>query len=142
MFYAKSTGGFYDAAIHGDNIPSDAVEITSDSVYESVKSPPEGKMLSSDENGYPVLIDIPVVVLIPQFVSRFQGRAALANAGHFTTVNNYMASLPVDNLQRLAWEDAHEFRRNSPTVAAMQALLNLSDAEIDDLFIEAATIEA
>ena len=78
---------------------------------------------------------------VPQIVSRFQGRAALANAGHFTTVNNYMASLPVDNLQRLAWEDAQEFRRNSPTVAAMQALLGLSDTEIDDLFIEAATIE-
>ena len=79
---------------------------------------------------------------IPQVVSRFQGRAALANAGHFTTVNNYMSSFPVDNFQRLAWEDAQEFRRNSPTVAAMQTLLNLSDAEIDDLFIEAATIEA
>ena len=28
MFYSKSTGGFYDAEIHGNNIPSDAVEIT------------------------------------------------------------------------------------------------------------------
>ena len=27
MFYSKSTGGFYDTAIHGDNIPADAVEI-------------------------------------------------------------------------------------------------------------------
>ena len=142
MFYAKSTGGFYDAAIHGDNIPSDAVEITSDYRWELISGQSEGKIISSDENGYPVLIDIPVVVVIPQVVSRFQGRAALANAGHFTTVNNYMSSLPVDNLQRLAWEDAQEFRRNSPTVAAMQTLLNLSDAEIDDLFIEAATIEA
>lgn len=83
-----------------------------------------------------------IINTIPQVVSRFQGRAALANSGHFTTVNNYMASLPVDNLQRLAWEDAQEFRRNSPTVAAMQTLLGLSDAEIDDLFIDAATIEA
>lgn len=142
MFYAKSTGGFYDAAIHGDNIPSDAVEITSDYRWELISGQSEGKIISSDESGYPILIDIPVVVVIPQVVSRFQGRAALANAGHFTTVNNYMSSFPVDNLQRLAWEDAQEFRRNSPTVAAMQTLLNLSDAEIDDLFIEAATIEA
>ena len=142
MFYAKSTGGFYDAAIHGGNIPSDAVEITSDYRWELISGQSEGKIISSDESGYPILIDIPVVVVIPQVVSRFQGRAALANAGHFTTVNNYMSSFPVDNLQRLAWEDAQEFRRNSPTVAAMQTLLNLSDAEIDDLFIEAATIEA
>ena len=142
MFYAKSTGGFYDAAIHGDNIPSDAVEITSDYRWELISGQSEGKIISSDESGYPILIDIPVVVVIPQVVSRFQGRASLANAGHFTTVNNYMSSLPVDNLQRLAWEDAQEFRRNSPTVSAMQTLLGLSDAEIDDLFTDAATIEA
>ena len=30
MFYLKSTGGFYDAEIHGDAIPADAVEITRD----------------------------------------------------------------------------------------------------------------
>ena len=28
MFYSKTTGGFYDRAIHGDNIPEDSVEIT------------------------------------------------------------------------------------------------------------------
>jgi hypothetical protein len=45
-------------------------------------------------------------------------------------------------LARLAWEDAREFRRHSPTVLAMAAELNLTDAQIDQLFITAAAIEA
>lgn len=28
MFYSAETGGFYDNAIHGDNIPPGAVEIS------------------------------------------------------------------------------------------------------------------
>ena len=28
MFYSKTTNGFYTREIHGDNIPTDAVEIT------------------------------------------------------------------------------------------------------------------
>jgi len=30
MFASKSTRGFYDAAIHGDNMPADVVEITTE----------------------------------------------------------------------------------------------------------------
>jgi hypothetical protein len=45
-------------------------------------------------------------------------------------------------LVRLAWKEALEFERNSPTVAAMAAALNLSGNQLDDLFIAAAQIEA
>ncbi len=59
MFYSKSTGGFYDTAIHGDNIPSDAVEITSEQYAALLEGQSQGKIISADENGYQILIDPP-----------------------------------------------------------------------------------
>jgi len=59
MFYAKSTNGFYDAAIHGDNIPADAVEITVEEHQALLEGQSQGKIISADKNGKPVLKDPP-----------------------------------------------------------------------------------
>lgn len=59
MKYSKSTGGFYDPAYHGDNIPVDAVDITNDE-YEALKAGQAGnKIITTDESGRPVLADPP-----------------------------------------------------------------------------------
>ncbi|MGV0998278.1 MAG: hypothetical protein ACOYBQ_03005 [Fluviibacter sp.] len=59
MFYSKFTGGFYTREIHGDNIPTDAVEITSEQHAALLEGQSQGKIISADENGYPILIDPP-----------------------------------------------------------------------------------
>ena len=59
MYYSKSTGGFYDRAIHGDNIPADAVEITPEQHAALLHGQSEGKQIAADENGYPILQDPP-----------------------------------------------------------------------------------
>ena len=59
MYYSKSTGGFYDTAIHGDNIPADAVEITQQQHAALLQGQSEGKLIAADENGYPILQDPP-----------------------------------------------------------------------------------
>lgn len=59
MFYSKSTNGFYDREIHGDNIPSDVVEIISDEHVALLIGQSSGKSIIADENGYPVLADPP-----------------------------------------------------------------------------------
>lgn len=84
----------------------------------------------------------PAAPAVPRSVSRFQARAALLNAGLLESVEQMMSSPDTPALARLAWTDAQEFRRTSPTVAAMAGALGLSDAQIDDLFIAAATIDA
>ncbi len=75
-------------------------------------------------------------------VSKFQAKAALKQAGLLAQVRDSMAALPDDDITRLAWEDAQEFRRDSPTVASMAANLGLSEEQIDGLFEQARTIEA
>lgn len=78
----------------------------------------------------------------PQTVTRFQARAALMQAGLLDDVEALMANPATPAIQRLAWADAQEFRRSSPTVAAMAAALGLSSAQVDALFEQAAGIEA
>lgn len=60
MFYAKSTGGFYDRSIHDDAIPSDAVEITAEQHAALLEGQSQGKLIQADETGYPILADPPL----------------------------------------------------------------------------------
>ncbi len=79
---------------------------------------------------------------VPQSVSRFQARAALHLAGLLDQVEGLMVDPSAPTLARLAWADAQEFKRSSPTIASMAQALGLSDADVDALFISAATIDA
>lgn len=72
--------------------------------------------------------------------SRFQARAALLASGLLASVEAAVAQ--ADQFTQIAWVDAVEFRRNSPTIAALQGAVGLTDAQIDDLFRAAMQIEA
>ena len=58
MFYSKSTGGFYDPAIH-TAIPADAVEITESYHADLLAAQSAGKRIEPDVNGYPIAVDPP-----------------------------------------------------------------------------------
>lgn len=90
--------------------------------------------------GTPIGPYAPPPPAVPQSVSRFQARAALFDAGLLAQVEDMMADAPM--LAKLAWTDAQEFRRTSPTVAAMAQALGLDEAALDALFFAAAAIEA
>jgi hypothetical protein len=79
---------------------------------------------------------------IPQVVSRFQARAALYQAGLLEQVETVMADPATDMLAKLAWADAQEFKRSSPTIAAFSQQIGLTDEQIDELFKQAAQIDA
>lgn len=89
-------------------------------------------------------------IVIQQTVTRFQARAALLNTpslhdgfkNMLEEVEAFMVSDQVDPLARLAWTDALEFKRTSPTIQALAPLLDLNDADLDLLFIAAAGIDA
>ena len=60
MFYSKSTKGFYSREIHGDDIPTDAVEITAEGHAALLEGQSQGKRIQADEAGYPILADPPL----------------------------------------------------------------------------------
>lgn len=72
--------------------------------------------------------------------SRFQARAALHVAGLLAQVEAAVAA--ADPLVQIAWADAVEFYRDSPTIAALQGAVGLTDEQVDDLFRSAAQITA
>lgn len=74
-------------------------------------------------------------------VSRFQGKAALDDAGLLDQVEDYMAGDDVSRFTRLAWEEA-SFRRGSKMVNDIGSELGLSEEKIDELFLAAKEIEA
>jgi hypothetical protein len=79
---------------------------------------------------------------IPAMVTRFQALATLAAGGWLDTIHVYIDALPRNNVQRLAFENATDWERTSPTVNAIAAMLGLSDAQVDDLFIAASQVSA
>lgn len=59
MFYSASTGGFYSREIHGDNMPADVVEITTEQHAALLDGQAAGKVIAADKKGLPVLQDPP-----------------------------------------------------------------------------------
>lgn len=57
IFFAKSTNGFYTS--DHPTIPSDAVEITIDVHRELINGQTTGKIIVSDDTGFPVAVDPP-----------------------------------------------------------------------------------
>lgn len=103
---------------------------------------PAGSVQISDEQAQAIIAAQTPQTFVPPAVTRFQARAALHLAGLLESVESLMADPNTDPLARIAWQDAQEFRRNSPTVLGMAAALGLTEAGLDALFIQAAGIEA
>lgn len=141
MAYKFDNYGWYDGDADGDrttNIQPANLSMTT--------TPGE---LRANFTGYEWL-DLPYVAPVivepkqpvPPLVSKFKAKAALLNAGHLATVEAIMANPATPELMRLAWTEAQEFRRDSPTVAAMAAALDLTDEDVDNLFVYAEGVSA
>lgn len=76
---------------------------------------------------------------VPEKVSRLQARLALLGAGLLQMVEDHI-SASGDPVLQMAWAEATEWRRDSPTIAAIAAALSLSEDQVDDLFIAAGAI--
>lgn len=103
---------------------------------------PVGSVPISDQEAQEIIDAMQSVSNVPPAVTRFQARAALHLAGLLDQVELLMSQESTPALAKLAWTDAQEFKRASPTVATMSAALGLSEEEVDQLFIVAAGIDA
>jgi len=72
-------------------------------------------------------------------VSRLQARVALLQAGLLPQVEAAVAA--ADPIIQMAWANAIEFRRFSPTILALSAQIGLTDTQLDNLFRAAALVD-
>jgi hypothetical protein len=54
IYFSKTSNGFYDSDIHGNNLPEDAVQITQAQHIKLLEAQTTGKTISHDENGKPI----------------------------------------------------------------------------------------
>lgn len=84
----------------------------------------------------------PELPAVPPAVSMLQARLALIAAGHFKTVDSLIASMSGDegDAARAYWHFAQRVLRHDPLVATVASRLNLSELELDQLFIAASSL--
>lgn len=80
---------------------------------------------------------------IPQEVSMRQAKLALLQFGILQQVNTAISSMPgvQGEAARIEWEYATAVKRNAPLVTQIAAAFGLTDEQLDNLFILAATFE-
>lgn len=78
---------------------------------------------------------------VPQTVTRFQALAALHIIGKLVEAEAKMADPATNPLTVLAWRNEQTFKRSSSLVQDIGRLLDLSEQQLDDLFITASGIE-
>ena len=78
------------------------------------------------------------VILVPQVVSRAQFILALLQIDLLDEVEAAIAA--ADRAAQINYEERLEFERSFPLIATMAAVLGKTDAEVDALFVLAATL--
>lgn len=85
----------------------------------------------------------PAPVLVPQSISRAQGKAMLITLGLWQNVLDYVAAIP-DPTQRaladVALHDTQNWERDSPFLASAAASLGLTAEQMDTMFVQASEI--
>ena len=143
MFYSPSRGGFYSSEVHGENIPSDAVAITDEQYLDLLAGQSAGKLIGPDANGFPALIDREILPpQVPVKVTMRQARLALLSAGLLDDVEDAINALPEPSRRaaRIEWDFSSEVFRDRDFVTMLGTTLGLTDEEMDQLFITAATL--
>ncbi len=84
----------------------------------------------------------PPVDPVPAAVSMRQARLALLKAGLLAQVNTAVAAMPGPDgdAARITWEFAGDVQRSDALLAQLAGALNLSTAQLDDLFRTAAAL--
>lgn len=78
------------------------------------------------------------VVQVPKVISPRQARLSLLQQGLLSEVETMIASQ--DEATRITWEYALEFRRDDPLLNQLAVNLGLTEAQIDEFFIAAASL--
>lgn len=84
----------------------------------------------------------PPVDPVPAAVSMRQARLALLKAGLLAQVNTAVTAMPGPDgdAARITWEFAGDVQRSDALLAQLAGALNLSTAQLDDLFRTAAAL--
>ena len=85
----------------------------------------------------------PAPVVVPQQITRAQGKATLIKTGRWPAILAYVETIsdPTEKaMAQVALHDTLNWERTSPTVLQAAAALGMTSAELDELFISSAKV--
>ena len=77
------------------------------------------------------------IIIIPQIITMRQARLQLLEVGLLDDVEALVA---LDRKSQIEWEYASEVYKQSPLIESVKGALNLTDKQIDDMFIAASKL--
>lgn len=77
------------------------------------------------------------IIIIPQVITMRQARLQLLEVGLLDDVEALVA---LDRKSQIEWEYASEVYKESPLIESVKGALNLTDAQIDSMFVEASKL--
>lgn len=137
MRFSPSTLGWYPSFVTYTNPPADLVEVP-DETYRALL----GKQIEVGPDGQPREFVPPPTVVVPASVTMRQARLALLAAEKLGMVDVAITSLPSPQREaaQIDWEFAATVDRASPTTMLLAQALSMTDDELDQLFMLAASL--
>jgi hypothetical protein len=88
------------------------------------------------------LITSPYPPKVPQEIALWRAKAVIELAGLLTSVHSLLAAMEGDAgvVARAAWSAGAPLARHGATVKALAGALNLTDEQVDAMFIQAAAL--
>ena len=129
------------AHVISDGLITNTIEVDSLDFMPNLIDATSGKIGDGYVNG--VIVPHTPAVPVPQSVTRAQAKLALLQAGLLGSIQPAIDAIS-DATQRTAsqieWDDRLTFERSNGTLVTMATALGMTDAQIDALFIAAATL--
>ena len=81
---------------------------------------------------------------VPGEIANWRAKAVLGLAGMLPAVEKALNAMPepARTIALAAWNGGADLARNGPTVLAIAPVLNLTDAQVDDMFRQAAALNS
>ena len=77
------------------------------------------------------------IIIVPQVITMRQARLQLLEVG---LLDNVEAIVALDRKSQIEWEYASEVYKQSPLIESVKGALNLTDKQIDEMFVEASKL--
>ena len=77
------------------------------------------------------------IIILPQVITMRQARLQLLEVGLLDDIEAFVA---LDRKSQIDWEYANEVYRQSPLIELVKGALNLTDTQIDNMFVEASKL--
>lgn len=139
LFYSASTKGFYDTAIHGNSMPADIVSITKEEHAALLEGQSQGKIISSDTNGHPILVDPPAPTTEQLIVS--YERAVQQRLDDFAKTRGYdgilsAASYATSSVAKFAAEGQYAIEARDATWVKFYEIIGQTIPSLDELMAQ------